>query len=497
MVFPAGSKTGLSVPDVLAAEYLEQFQVLPLEIAEGKLRVAAAGDPDPQALDDLSLLWQLPIEIVPAEPDELGEAIRRAMDANESVVELIDDAGREDANLADDHDLADARNLANQPPVIRYVNLLLRDASSSGASDIHLESTKTGLRIRLRLDGVLSDIEGPPRGIANAVVSRIKLLASLDIAERRKPQDGRIRARLEDRELDLRVSTVPSLFGESLVLRLLERGGRPVAPDELGMDSDTLSQFRELSLRPHGIVLVTGPTGSGKTTTLYATIGLRDAMAEKILTVEDPIEYQLPGTTQIPVNAATGVTFAAVLRNVLRQDPNVLMVGEMRDGETADVAIRAALTGHAVFSSLHTNDAVSAVPRLMDLGIEPYLLASTLEAVLAQRLVRKICPHCRMQYEPDPQSVALIAETPIRRAKLERGAGCVACRQTGFKGRTGIFELLTVDEELRDAVLRRASRAELKECATARAMRTLRRDGWSKVRTGITTVEEVLRVTTD
>jgi type II secretory ATPase GspE/PulE/Tfp pilus assembly ATPase PilB-like protein len=395
----------------------------------------------------------------------------------------------------DDELLADVRDLANQPPVIRYVSLLLRDAHAAGASDVHLESAREGLRVRLRVDGVLSDVDAPPRELAQAVISRVKLLANLDIAERRVPQDGRIRARLEDRELDLRVSTLPSLHGESVVLRLLDRGGRPAGLDELGMDPETHAGFAALARRPHGIVLVTGPTGSGKTTTLHAALGLRDATTEKIVTVEDPIEYQLAGVIQVPVNVKAGSTFAAVLRGVLRQDPDVVMVGEMRDQETAGIAVRAALTGHLVVATLHTNDAVSAIPRLSDLGVEDYLVASTLEGVLAQRLVRRTCPHCRRRYRPDPQSVALLAERPVGSIALERGQGCAHCRQTGFRGRTGLFELLPFDEELKELVTRRAGRTALREAGAAQRMRTLRADGWAKVQAGLTTIEEVLRVT--
>src|SRR5205823_5746964 len=326
-------------------------------------------------------------------------------------------------------------------------------------------------------------------------ISRVKLLAELDIAERRAPQDGRIRVRLEERELDLRVSTVPTLYGESVVLRLLDRGGRPVGLDELGMGPDALETFRRLAERPHGILLATGPTGSGKTTTLYAALGLRQRSAEKIITVEDPVEYHLEGVTQVPVNAKAGMTFAGALRSILRQDPDVLMVGEMRDGETAAIAVQAALTGHLVFSTLHTNDAASALTRLVDLKVEPYLIAATLEGVLAQRLVRKICPECRARYAPDPGAVALLAQQPVGRVRLERGRGCPACRETGYRGRTGIFELLVVTEDVQRALAKAPPAGAVRELARAQGMRTLRQDGWAKVQAGVTTVEEVLRVT--
>jgi general secretion pathway protein E len=323
----------------------------------------------------------------------------------------------------------------------------------------------------------------------------VKLLAELDIAERRMPQDGRIRVRLEERELDLRVATVPTLYGESVVLRLLDRGGRPVDLGELGMPPETLRQFQQLAQRPHGILLSTGPTGSGKTTTLYAAMGLRRRDAEKIITIEDPVEYHLEGVTQVPVHTKAGMTFPSALRSLLRQDPDVLMVGEMRDAETAGIAVQAAMTGHLVFSTLHTNDAVSAVTRLADLKVEPYMIAATLEGVLAQRLVRKICPECRTRYKPDPQAVALLAEQPVGQITLERGRGCAACRETGYRGRTGLFELLAVTEDMKHAIAEVRALADLRERARAAGMITLRQDGWAKVQAGITTVEEVLRVT--
>ena len=375
------------------------------------------------------------------------------------------------------------------------VNLLIREAHEARASDIHLESTREGLLARFRVDGVLTDVPSPPKGLQAAVISRVKLLAELDIAERRAPQDGRIRVRLEERELDLRVSTVPTLYGESVVLRLLDRGGRPVALDELGMAPETLETFRRLAERPHGILLATGPTGSGKTTTLYAALGLRRRTAEKIITVEDPVEYHLEGVTQVPVNAKAGMTFAGALRSMLRQDPDVMMVGEMRDSETAAIAVQAALTGHLVFSTLHTNDAASAITRLVDLKVEPYLIAATLEGVLAQRLIRKTCPECRERYKPDPSAVALLAHQPVGHVALERGRGCGACRHTGYRGRTGIFELLVVTEEIKQQLLQTPNASALRDLAEGQGMTTLRRDGWRKVQAGLSTVEEVLRVT--
>jgi len=487
----------LPIAETFDARYLAQWGILPLEVGQERLRVAVSGEPAAEVLADLEVSFGLPLELVSVDREILEDSIRRTFAASESVVELVKDLDQTVIGELDRGDvaLADARDLANQPPVIRFVNLLIRESHDAHASDIHLEAARDGLRVRFRVDGVLSELPSPPKGLQQAVVSRVKLLAELDIAERRAPQDGRIRVRLEARELDLRVSTVPTLYGESIVLRLLDRGGRPVSLDELGMATDTLDGFRRLCERPHGIVLATGPTGSGKTTTLYAALGLRHRTAEKIITVEDPVEYHVEGVTQVPVHAKAGMTFAGALRSILRQDPDTLMVGEMRDGETAAMAVQAALTGHLVLSTLHTNDAAGALTRLADLKIEPYLIAATLEGVLAQRLVRKICSECRERYKPDSEAVALLARHPVGHLTLERGRGCAACRQTGYRGRTGIFELLAVTDEIKRQLLQSADAGALRDLSEAQGMVTLRRDGWRKVQAGITTVEEVLRVT--
>ncbi len=488
----------LPLPESFESVYLEHNGILPLEIAGERLRVAIAGTPAVEVLDDLETSFGIPLDLVPVSADDLTDGIRRAFSAAESVVELIRDLSDTlESGPESDSMLADARDLANQPPVIRFVNLLIREAHQAQASDIHLESARDGLRVRFRLDGVLSDTPSPPKALQAAVVSRIKLLANLDIGERRVPQDGRIRLRLEERELDLRVSTVPTLYGESLVLRLLDRGGRPVGLDELGLAPEDYATMRGISERPHGIVLATGPTGSGKTTTLYAALGLRRATAEKIITVEDPVEYQLDDVTQVQVNSRAGMTFGSALRSILRQDPDVLMVGEMRDAETAQIAVQAAMTGHLLFSTLHTNDAVSALARLSNLGVQQYMVIAALEAVLAQRLVRKVCPDCRERYQPDAGTVSLLAGRPVGRVTLERGRGCSNCRHTGYRGRTGIFELLQVSDPIRQAASRGDDGARLRELARERGMTTLREDGWRKVQAGLTTIEEVLRVTQD
>jgi type II secretory ATPase GspE/PulE/Tfp pilus assembly ATPase PilB-like protein len=486
--------TSLALADGLSREYLLHHRLCPRAWApDGNLVVAAAPDALLDGLDDIAFAYGKSVSVETVESADLEQLIERLTTSAERSIELA-----RAALSGDDDDLtADVRDLANQPPVVRYVNLLVRDAYDAHASDIHLEATRSGLAARFRLDGVLTPAPEPPARLHQAVVSRIKLLAELDIAERRRPQDGRIRVRLEARELDLRVSTVPTMYGESVVLRLLDHGGRPVTLDELGMSSGVLNATRQLAQRPHGMVLVTGPTGSGKTTTLYAALQMRDALREKIITVEDPIEYQLSGIAQVPVHRQAGVTFASALRAILRQDPDVIMIGEMRDHETAEIAVQSAMTGHLVFTTLHTNDAVGAIPRLLDLGVPDYLVAATLEGVLAQRLVRKVCESCTVAYEPPPESVASLSGKPVGRASFMRGAGCPDCRGTGFRGRVGVFELLVVTDEVRDAITHQASRARLRSIAAEAGLVPLRRDGWEKAKKGLTTIEEVLRVVQD
>jgi general secretion pathway protein E len=495
----AAPRSSLPLTDAFHPEYLEHNGILPLELADDRLRVAVAGEPLIEVLDDLQLSFGVPLELISVSQAELNDGIRSAFGAAESVVELIRDLGDTLETEADagDQPVADVRDLVNQAPVIRFVNLLIREAHQARASDIHLEATRDGLKTRFRVDGILSEVPSPPRGLQAAVVSRVKLLAHLDIAERRVPQDGRIRARLEERELDLRVSAMPTFYGESIVLRLLDRGGRPVGLDELGMAPEDLAMFRQLAERPHGIVLATGPTGSGKTTTLYAALGLRPTAEEKVITVEDPVEYHLDGVTQVPVNIKAGVTFGSALRSILRQDPDVLMIGEMRDTETALIAVQSAITGHLVFSTLHTNDALSALTRLVNLGVQPYIVAAALEGVLAQRLVRRICPDCREPYRPDPAAVALLVQHPVGPITLERGRGCDRCRHTGYRGRTGLFELLRITDEVRSELARPEAGTRLRALATQQGMTSLRQDGWRKVQAGVTTIEEVLRVTQD
>lgn len=460
------------VSSALTASFLEHHGLLPLSLHDGTLRVASWHDaPDAQALDDLALLCNARVSVEHGSEPELRAAIRRVY-ASESTVQGVIDAMGGDAGVEPDiagRALDDLVTQANEAPVVRLVNLLLVEALQARASDVHLETYAGALRVRYRVDGVLQDAPSPPPHLAAAVVSRLKIMADLDIAERRVPQDGRIRLRLQDRSVDVRVSTVPALHGESVVLRLLDAARGRISLDALGMADDTLARFRTAIARTHGIVLATGPTGSGKTTTLYAAVETLRTGREKILAVEDPVEYELAGVPQIPVHEKAGVTFASALRAMLRQDPDIMLVGEIRDGETAAIATQAALTGHLVLSTLHTNDAAGALTRLRELGVEPYLVASTVEAVLAQRLVRTWCRECR-------------------------GAGCDACRRTGYRGRVGIHELLVMSDALREAVQAGVDSATLRRLAEAEGMRTLRIEGERLVAAGLTSREEVLRV---
>ena len=479
-------------PD-LTAGYLEQQGVLPLRHEGGRLLVATWRERvDEQVLDDLSVLADAEVELIRANETEIRAAIQRIyVDEERTAEALIATFGNDGAIVDQELPLDDLVNRANEAPVVRLVNLLLLEALDARASDIHIEGYARNLRVRYRVDGVLRDVPSPPVHLMPAVISRLKIMAELDIAERRIPQDGRIRLRLQDRPVDVRVSTLPTLHGESIVLRLLDAESGRVGLEQLGMSESTLQRFVDVIARPHGIVLATGPTGSGKTTTLYAAIDRIRTGREKILTVEDPVEYELAGVPQVPVNEKVGVTFGTALRALLRQDPDVMFVGEIRDTETAEIATQAALTGHLVLSTLHTNDAPSALTRLLELGIAPYLVASTVDAILAQRLVRTVCRSCR---EEVPVGREDVADPELPRTEW-RGRGCAQCHGTGYRGRTGIYELLIVDDLVRAEVMRRGGAADLRRIATAAGMPSLYEDGLRQVRAGLTTLEEVLRVT--
>jgi general secretion pathway protein E len=487
--------SALPVLKNLSPKYLRQNAVCPVSVEGGLLTVACADPLNPIILDDLRQSTGLNIKIVVSPASAITEAIDRTYDGAatplQRIVEGMDDEGGGEG----DEDVNHLRDMAFEAPVVRLVNLLIENAIGSEASDIHIEPFEDTLRIRYRIDGILYDQEAPPRRLQAAVTSRIKIMAEMNIAERRLPQDGRIRVTLHGQRIDIRVSTIPTVHGESIVMRLLQRASVFHPLEKLGFPAETLKRFESLIKRPHGILLVTGPTGSGKTTTLYAALDKINAPGVKIITVEDPVEYQLKGVNQIPVKPKIGLTFANGLRHIVRQDPDVILVGEIRDLETAETAIQASLTGHLVFSTLHTNDAPGAITRLQDMGVEGYLVASVLEGVLAQRLVRRICPNCR---EPDAPSKADLDALGIpvsHDATLFRGKGCEECRGTGYRGRSGIYELFVLDEDARSLILRRASTRDIRQHAIERGMATLRMDGFKRACEGQTTVEEILRVT--
>ena len=473
-------------------------QVLGLATDNGAMRIAMA-EPEDHRTRDILRRWLCgPIEAYPADPKQLGAAINRAYGqqtgaAEDFVAELDRDA---DATVSIREEAEDLLNVSDRPPVIKLVNLILFDAVQQQASDIHIQPYEDRVVVRMRIDGVLFDVFDLPWDMREELVSRVKVMSNMNIAEKRLPQDGRATVRVGDRPVDLRVSTVPASHGERVVIRLLDKSARLYTLDELGMDSRTLKRFVNCISAEHGLILVTGPTGSGKTTTLYAALGQINATERNVITLEDPIEYQLDGISQIQISEKKGMTFASGLRSVLRQDPDVVMVGEIRDRETAVMAIQSALTGHLVFSTLHTNDAASAVTRLLDLGIEPYLVGSSLIGVLAQRLVRRVCGKCATQHVPEPAELEALGPggTLGADASFCQGAGCESCRNTGYSGRAGCFELLTVDDEIRKLVQARATAAQIDEAAVRAGMQSLRDDGLCKAADGRTTLEEVARV---
>src|SRR5579872_2082356 len=470
--------------EALSPRFLRQFRCLPLSREDHTVTLAMADPLDVETIAQVRLCTGLKVNSVLAAEQEILDAIDRYYgDSARAEHEMEGDA----AEMSED--LEHLRDMASEAPVIRLVNAIIAQAVEKRASDIHFEPFEKDFRVRYRIDGVLYAQEAPPREMKAAVISRVKLMAKLNIAERRLPQDGRIKIKTLGREVDLRVSTLPTLYGESVVMRLLDRSaGDFYDLGRLGFDKHMLNRMEYYTSLPHGIFLVTGPTGSGKSTTLYSALKKINQSDKKIITIEDPVEYQMDGINQIHVNPQIGLTFASGLRHIVRQDPDVIMVGEIRDRETADVAIRAALTGHLVFSTLHTNDAPSAVTRLTDMGVENYLITSSLVAVLAQRLVRIICPDCKTtagtRLAPDGETIETF-----------RGSGCERCFNTGFRGRVGIFELMELNEELRASIMRNEDASRITALARGNGMRNLREDGWLKVRRGVTTADEVMRVT--
>lgn len=464
---------------------------------EGNKLYVAMSDPlNVFAIDDLKMITGMEIEPLLALEDEINQAINRYYRLEESVSQVLGDIATDDRVSESDYkQLQDIENIEDDAPIIRLVNTIISRAVRERASDIHIEPMENNLRVRFRIDGVLHEVMSLPRNAQNAVISRVKIMANMDIAEHRLPQDGRIEVSAGGRNVDLRVSVLPTIFGEKVVIRILDKSNFILQLPELGFSDDVRAQIERLIKKPNGMLLVTGPTGSGKTTTLYALLSRLNRPEENIITVEDPVEYRLDGINQVQVNPKIGLTFAEGLRAILRQDPNIIMVGEIRDRETADIAVRAALTGHLVLSTLHTNDAAGALARLVDMGVEPFLIASSVLAVTAQRLVRKICPNCKEPYRPGPDDPVrlLLNLPPDENITLYRGRGCGQCNNTGYYGRVAIHELMLMNGEIRRLVNQRASRDEIKEAAIRSGMRTLFQDGVRRVMAGETTVEEILK----
>jgi general secretion pathway protein E len=479
-------------------DFFKQARMVPVKI-EGRNLIVAITDPlDVARLHAVELAAGFNVKPVLAKDKEIAARIEALFGNSYSSEAAAGSGAREVEGLAEEEDVAHLRDMASEVPVIRLVNQMLVRALESRASDVHIEPFENQLKIRYRIDGILHEIEPPPRQLKAAVISRLKILAQLNIAERRLPQDGRIKIRLGGKDVDLRIATIPTLYGESVVIRLLERAHIFTQLDALGFPADILQVFNEMIAKPHGMILVTGPTGSGKTTTLYGALQKINDPGKKIITIEDPVEYQLGGVNQIQVKPQIGLTFANGLRSIVRQDPDVIMVGEIRDAETAEIAVQAALTGHLVFSTLHTNDAAGAISRLLEMGVQDYLLSSSLLGVLAQRLVRRLCADCRKEVpfagfeDNEPELTLQGGERP---RTVWEAVGCDGCSGTGYHGRVGIFELLPVTSEICKVIVQRADAGMIRNLAVQQGMRLLREDGWDKVRHGVTTVAEVLRVT--
>ena len=473
-----------------------QHFVMPTRFENDTLQLAVSNPFDPAMLNAVQFDARCPVEFALAPKEEIEKALKKYYGVGAETLDEIAEDEPIELVVGEDKEITEGDQEAS---VIKFVNQIIWEAFKDRSTDIHFEPAEDELRIRYRIDGILHQTPMPPqlKRYQAAIISRIKVMSGMNIAERRLPQDGRINVRIKGEEIDIRVSTVPTVYGESVSLRLLSRGKIFLSLDKLGFSPKDETALRELIVKPHGIFLVTGPTGSGKSTSLYAMLSTINSVHKRIITIEEPVEYELKGINQIAVRPEIGLTFAMGLRHILRQDPNVIMVGEIRDLETAEIAIRAALTGHLVFSTLHTNDAPSAFTRLIDMGIEPFLVASSVEAVMAQRLVRTICPVCKMEQKVERDYLRRIGfrEEEIPTTRFMRGAGCEECRQLGYQGRLAIYELLVLNEAVRPLILGRAASSTIATRAIEQGMRTLRIDGWNKVKAGITTIEEVLRVT--
>ena len=483
---------------ILPISFAKKFRLLPFQRRDDSVVIIFAPPLDLYVLDELKSLFECEIEPVIALNQVLLDSINRVYERGKEMTEGIEDdsTGISEYDIHEPKDLLDADDEA---PIIRFVNSLMFQAIKEKASDIHLECFEKELSVRFRKDGMLHEITSVPKKLQASIISRVKIMAELDIAEKRKPQDGRIRVKVAGRDVDVRISTVPTTWGESVVMRLLDRSSVILSLEDLGLEGAKLHTFEGLIHRPHGIILVTGPTGSGKTTTLYAGLERINSPDKKIITVEDPVEYQIQGINQIQVNTKVNLTFANGLRSILRQDPDVILVGEIRDRETADISIHASLTGHLVFSTLHTNDSASAITRLIDMEIEPFLVASSLMAVIAQRLLRFLCPSCKEPYEPHDDELRRIGikRGSLRDGTLYRATGCEKCFNMGYSGRMAIFEMLVINDDIRNLTLSKVDSSRIKRMGLEHGMTTLRMDGAEKIIRGLTSVDEVMRVTED
>ena len=483
-------------PDV-SLKFSRNHNVLPIDSEDEQVQMVTATPYDAYTQKAVALACDKDVSLSLATPERISRFLEKAS-ADEASISELSDQLEQDLSFEDDGDIDRLKDLASEAPIVRLVNVIVSKAMELRASDIHIEPFERRLRVRYRIDGVLREVDSPPTHSTAAIISRIKIMAKLNIAERRLPQDGRIQMRLQAQQIDLRVSTIPSLFGESVVMRILDQEQLVLSYEQLGFGTDNTQRFQKLIQRPHGIVLVTGPTGSGKTTSLYTALASINQPNKKIMTVEDPIEYQLDGIMQMQVKSSIGLGFSEALRAIVRQDPDIIMIGEMRDHETASIAIQSALTGHLVFSTLHTNDAGSAVTRLLDMGVEDYLITSTVAGIVAQRLVRTLCPSCKQQITPLPEVIAefdldKLTDTP----KLYEPSGCLDCNGSGYKGRTVILEQMEMSEALRKRIIARDDGAIIQNQAIEDGMNTMRVDGIQKALAGITSLEEVVNATQD
>jgi len=478
--------------DRVSFDFLKKAALLPISF-DGKTMELAMADPsDMSAVESLHSSFDCKISLFLAPAEEILGALETLHASKSAVMQRLIEGVTDDATPEDEGEVSHLKDLAQEKGIIQLASLIIENAAKENSSDIHIEPSEDSVRVRYRIDGVLYEREVLPVKTQAALASRIKLLSHMNIAERRLPQDGRIRGRFAGKEIDIRVSTIPTVFGESIVMRLLDKETAFISLEEIGFDSELLVKYEELIKKPYGMILMTGPTGSGKSTSLYASLDKINSPDQKIITIEDPVEYLIRGINQIQVKPAIGLDFASGLRHIVRQDPDIIMVGEIRDLETASIAVHAALTGHLLFSTLHTNDAPSAITRLVEMGVENYLVSSTLMGAAAQRLVRRICPDCKEEYTV-PEDIR--KQFALKTDKLFRGSGCNRCMETGYRGRIAIFELLVIDEEIRELINQRASVRQIREAAARCGMRTLREDGLNKAMKGITTLDEVLRVT--